>query len=330
MELNLHKILCEVIEEYMDVSYDDIKSGHHSMPIVYQCAFSDRVKKIFENGFSREYAGSAGGNFYCTGLYSTFSLNSTIDNWRTKKSIYGDAILKIGIKSYDRFIIMDKEIAKQVYGKNWRIENQLELLLKDFPDVLYKIKNGPYWDGIVAKNHYTSHNIQYFCEALGGMRRKCDPMLNKLDIRGFVFYGGNDGKVTIIRDFKALVPLAYSLDGAKTWRNDLLTHETYENTSQSHDPIIFLGDDTHLYLNPETYRFINDYMRVRRKEDGKFNFLNNEKEILSPMWFRELSPMDSNHMAMAKLDDGEIIYVGEDGYYNSQDDDYPFATFDDV
>ena len=59
MELNLHKILCEVIEEYMDISYDDIKSGHHSMPIVYQCAFSDRVKKIFENGFSREYA------FFC-------------------------------------------------------------------------------------------------------------------------------------------------------------------------------------------------------------------------------------------------------------------------
>ena len=44
MELNLHNILCEVIEEYMDISYDDIKSGQHSMPIVYQCAFSVSVK----------------------------------------------------------------------------------------------------------------------------------------------------------------------------------------------------------------------------------------------------------------------------------------------
>lgn len=330
MELNLYKILCEVVEEYFDIEYDDLKSDNHSLPIVYQCAFSDRIDKIFENGFSREYAGTAGGNFYCTGLYSTFSLQSTIDNWRTKKSIYGDAILKIGIKSYERFIIMDKQIAMQVYGHNWRIENQLDILLKDFPDVLEKIKNGRYWSGIVAPHHHTSVNVQYICEALGGMRRGCDPMLNKLDIRGFVFKGGNDGKVTIIRDFKAIIPLAYSLDGAKTWRNDKLTHETVENTAQSHDPIIFLGDDTRLYIKPETYRFINGYMRVQRKEDGKFNLLDDNKEVLSPMWFKQLSPMDSNNMAMAQLDDGTRIYVGEDGYYNSPNDDYPFTTFDEV
>jgi hypothetical protein len=162
------------------------------------------------------------------------------------------------------------------------------------------------------------------------MMRQCDPLLNACDIRGFVFKGGSDGKVTIIRDFKAIIPLAYSLDHGKTWKKDLLNRETHENTAQQHDPIIFLGDDTRLYIKPDTFRFVNDYMRVQRKKDGKYNFLNNEKEILSPMWFSELSPMDSKHMAMAKLDDGEIIYVGEDGYYNSQDDDYPFATFDDV
>lgn len=330
MELNLHKILCEVIEEYVDINYEDLVNDNHSLPIVYQCAFSDRVEKIFENGFSREFAGSAGGNFYCTGLYSTFSLNSTINNWHTKKWIYGDAILKIGIKSYERFIIMDKEIAKQVYGENWHIEKQLEILLKNFPDVLHKIKTGPYWSKIIAHNHYTSENVANICEALGGMRRKCDPMLNKLDIRGFVFRGGNDGKVTIIRDFKALIPLAYSLDGAQTWKKDKLTHETMENTAEAHDPIIFLGDDTNLYIQPDTYRFINGYMRVQRKEDGKFNFLNTNKEILSPMWFKQLSPMSPSRMAMAQLDDGTIIYVGENGYYNSLKDDYPFATFDDV
>lgn len=330
MELNLHKILLEVVNEYVDISYEDLVNDNHSMPIVYQCAFSDRLPSIFSNGMSREFAGSAGGNFYCTGLYSTFSLQSTINNSYTKAHLYGDAILKMGIKSYDRFFILDKDIAKSVYGNKWHIKDQVEFLLKDYPAILYKVKNGPYWREIIGNHHYTSENVYALCEAFGGMRRKCDPLLNKCDIRGFVFKGGNDGKVTIIRDFKAIIPLAYSMDHGKTWKKDLLNQETHENTAQQHDPIIFLGGDVDLYINPETYRFINGYMLVQRKEDKLFNLMNQEHEILSPMWFVKMSPMDDNHMAMAKLEDGEIIYVGEDGYYNNIDDEYPFATFDDV
>ena len=69
------KIINEAIDEYMDVSYEDLSNDKHNLPIVYQLAFSDRLPSIFRNGFSREYAASAGGNFYCTGLYSTFDLH---------------------------------------------------------------------------------------------------------------------------------------------------------------------------------------------------------------------------------------------------------------
>ena len=40
--------------------------------------------------------------------------------------------------------------------------------------------------------------------------------------------------------------------------------------------------------------------------------------------------MNDNKIAFVMNDDGETFYVGPDGYYENEDDDYPFMTFDDV
>ena len=332
MERKLRRILRETIEEFIDnVSIDNLKSDTHGLPIVYQCAFSDRLPNIFKNGFSREYAGTAGGNYYCTGLYTTFNLRSTIENSKTKSSLYGDAIIKMGIKSYDHFFIANKRIAQEVYGAHWRYEDQLEMLFKGHERLLEKIKHGPFWNTITQTySRITSQNVVALLQSLDGMNCKSDGILSQLGIMGFVFTGNNDGDVSIIRDFKAIIPLAYSVDHGKTWKNDLLSDTTLENTANDYDPIIFLGKDANKYVNPKNYRMINGYMRVRRKADGKYNFIDeNTHEVLSPIWFDMASNMSSNQRALVKYNSNDF-YVGEDGYYESEDDVFPFSTFDEI
>lgn len=324
-------ILREEINEFLDVDYKQLKDNGGGLPIVYQLAFRDRLKSIFKNGFSREFAASAGGNFYCTGLYTTFNLHSTIENSKTKASLYGDAIIKMGIKSYDRFFICNKHIAKKVYGANYRPEDQLKILFENYPQILKKIESSPLYSQVIQTvSSRTAMNVVAFLELLGGMHCKADNNLNELDIRGFVFHGSNDGDVAIIRDFKAIVPLAYSLDNGQTWENDLFTEKTYQNTAQDYDPIIFLGKDSSKYIDPKNYRMINGYMKVQLKSNHLFNFLDKDKKILSPIWFKKASDMDENQMAFVMSTDDETFYVGPNGYYESESDDYPFMTFDEV
>lgn len=335
IDLKIRKILREQINEYLDQSYDDLKGGHHNLPIVYQLAFKDRINSIFKNGFSREYAATAGGNYYCTGLYTTFDLNSTLRNTQDKASLYGDVIIKMAIKSYDRFFICNKKIAKEVYGKHYSMEDQLDILFADYPDILRYIKHSPYYGTITqTQSPRTAQNVAALLEALGGMHCGADNNLNRFDIRGFVFYGANDGYVAIIRDFKAIVPLAYSLDKGRTtdksWRNDLFSEKTYNNTAKDYDPIIFLGNDTSYYKNPKNFRMINGYMKVQRAMDDKFNFLDKDKNLLSPIWFKNASDMDKNQMAFVMDDDGDTYYISQYGLFENPDDEYPIAQLSDL
>ncbi|MBR6516368.1 MAG: hypothetical protein IKT40_05885 [Bacilli bacterium] len=335
IDLKIKQMLRETINEYLEQSYDDLRGGKHNLPIVYQLAKRDRVEKIFKNGFSREYAATAGGNYYCTGLYTTFDLQSTLNNSQDKADLYGDVIIKMAIKSYDRFFICNKKIAREVYGDKYRMEDQLEILFEKYPQILQNIRNHPNYSTIIqTSSSRTAQNVAALLEVLGGMQCRADDNLNRFDIRGFVFYGANDGYVAIIRDFKAIVPLAYSLDKARTtdksWRNDLFTEKTYSNTAGDYDPIIFLGNDISYYKNPKSFRMINGYMKVQRAIDGHYNFLDKDKNLLSPIWFKLASDMNKDQMALVKDDDGDTFYINPYGFFNSPDDDYPFAQFSDI
>lgn len=322
--------MAKLLKEDINVSYSDLKNNKHNLPIVYQCAFRDRVASIFRSGYSREYAGSAGGNFYCTGVYSTFNLQSTIENVKTKSDLYGNTIIKMGIKSYERFFILNRYLAKKVYGDNFTPEKQLEILFANHQDKLNQIKQSRAYQSIININTtYTSVNVQALLDELGGMCCRCDPYLDLYDIRGFIFHGRNDGYVAIIRDFKAIVPLAYSIDEAKTWKNDLFTKETYDKTANDYDPIIFLGYDAKDYINPKTYRMINEYMRVQRKNDRKYNLLDTKKKFISPVWFDKLSPMGDSGKALAELDN-EVFYIDKYGLYENENDRYPFMDYNDL
>ena len=333
MQYNVKKIIKETIEEYIDnIQLDKNNNVTNNLPIVYQLAFEDRLPSIFKNGYSREFFATAGGNYYCSGVYTTFNLKSTIQNSQDKASLYGGAIVKLGIKSYERFFICNKKIAQEVYGVNFHPAKQLEILFAEQPSLLNMIKHSPYYSTIIqTESHRTAMNVAALLETLGGMQCRADNNLNKFDIRGFVFHGSNDGDVAIIRDPKAIIPLAYSLDGAKTWNKKLFTKKTIENSANDYDPIIFLGGDVSYYKNPKTYRFINGFMRVQRNIDNKFNFLNKNKELLSEsIWFDEASPFDSKGKAKVRIGDITFYVDKHLWVYEKQNDKYPAMSFEEL
>ena len=299
--IKLKNIITETVNEYIgDVTYDSLKNETHGLPIVYQLAKSDRIASIFKNGYDREYAGTAGGNFYITGVYTTYNLQSTINNLGDKSNLYGDTIIKLGIKSYERFFIMNQDIAKQVYGDKYRPEDQLKILFQNHPDIYKKIVNSPYYKRIIdTRQHYTSNNVQALLESLGGMQRRSDKYVHIYDINGFVFYGANDGHVAIIKDFKAIVPLAYSKDKGKTWKKDLFSQKTIENSVNTHDNITLLGADIEKY-QPQS-KFINGAIVIQDKGSGKYNLYNGKKQLSSPYWFDKASPFDNNGKAFVEI-----------------------------
>lgn len=322
--IDYRRILRETIEEYMNVTFDDVKQGKHNMISLYQVAFKDRLKSIFKNGFSIQYAATAGGNAYCTGLYSTFKFSSTLENLR-KHPYYGDSILRFGIESLDRFLIYNKKLAIKTYGNKFSIADQLEILFKDYPEKLKQIKSSPSYSYIIDTDtkDYTSKKVKAFLELMGGMSCRCDGQLEQYDIRGFIFHGANDGYVCIIRDYKSIMPLEYSEDGGKTWKSDLFSAETIENTAKSKDPIRFLGADFKNYVNPRLYTMENGWWLVQRKIDNRYNLLNDKtKQPMSPFWYVKASKADENGFAYVKDDDGNMYYINEHGIYSQPDENY--------
>lgn len=319
-----------MISEYVDnVEWGDLVGDNsNNMQIVYQLTDKNGLKSIFKNGFSAEFAGGAGGNFYCKGLYTTTNLKSTLENLKTKSSLYGSCILKIYVPSFKGFLIFDRRIAKEVYGQNSSYYNQLKMFFP--PEKIEQWKNSGILYRITNEHEeWTSKNVIALFGGLNGMGRS-NQALSDYGVEGFLFKGHNDGHVCIIRDFKRVIPIAYSTDGGRTFKNDLFTKETFERSFKEYDPEIFLGKDAPKYINPQNYRMINNYMKVQRKSDKKYNFISSkDKNFLSPLWFDMASDMDSNHMAFVQ-NNGQSFYVGENGYYENENDDFPFATFDEV
>ena len=335
----IKRIISETIEEYIDNIMLDNGNINRSLPIVYQCAKRDRIKSIFKNGYSREYFATAGGNFYTSGVYTTFNLKSSIKNSYVHAQDYGDVIIKLGLKSYDRFFILNKKIAQEVYGDKYLPEDQLKILFGNNPKLYNQILNNPLFQKIIqTQDKYTSNNVQRLLNALDGLLTRSDNKMYENNIAGFVFHGANDGDVAIIHDPKAIIPLAYSLDHGETWKNDLLTQQTLDNSANDYDPIIFLGNEAANFIKPKTYRMLNNFMRVQRKNDGKYNYFDIHKNLLSPnLWFDEATAFDNNGRAWVKcnnandfFDDGRFYIDGNQNIYITSNDNESPGTINDL
>lgn len=331
--INIKQIINETVEEYFNksVTFDNVLN-QSNFQTVYQVTPQNRLQSIFTHGYSREFTGSNAGNMYGAGIYTTYSLKSTQKNCG---GYYGNTIIKILVPSYNRFFICNKTIAQQVYGDKYRLEDQLNTLFKQYQPLLETIKQSKYYNDIVqTQDIYTSRNVQALLKALGGLRGVADPIVDKINIKGFIFKGHADGEVAVIRDFKCATPVAYSTDKGLTFKTDLFSKELFNKVQNEHDPIQFLGRFVNNFIEPQNYRLINGFMRVQRKYDGKYNFVykpneNNRKiKYLLPRnaWLDNASDMDENQRSKVYIKKLGDLYLDKNGFYENQNDTDPIYT----
>lgn len=156
---------------------------------------------------------AGGGDYYGKGIYATYDLASQL---RNNMSGYGGYVIK-GTVDISGFLIFDYDIAKQVYGGNYTLLDQVKALGMD------KIVNGSLDDAKIQERY---EEIKRYSERLEGGGNSSDiahPMSSKYKlenaVRGIIFTGGNDGRVCVSYREINVTPVAHAwIDGA-TWRN---------------------------------------------------------------------------------------------------------------
>lgn len=102
----MKKIFFEKILEYNFERTDkgDILLNHVTSP--------NNVESLLKYGFRPSMTASNKGNVYGPGIYTTFNLKSSMDHLDT----YGGYILRLKLKSLDKILLTDTQVAKDFYG----------------------------------------------------------------------------------------------------------------------------------------------------------------------------------------------------------------------
>jgi len=229
---------------------------------IYHCAHYEDLESIGETGFERFFSAKGVGNAYGSGIYSTFDLQSSIKNALEDK--YGEVILKCKVRSLRNFLIYVPDIARQVYG-NASIDFQLQKILTK--EDYNKLKNETRFP---SSHHFWVHGDNIYklitndpslgipqthtsncCHAVDWYAWK-NPTVDAA-VDGFIFRGPVDGVVCILRDFKVVYPVEYSLSihngdysraGGDVWagrrdasltRPDLITFQPFKTSENFED-----------------------------------------------------------------------------------------------
>lgn len=320
-------------------SHFDKKTGEEyicGFPVIYQVTAHGNIPSIFKNGFDRAFTGSKGGNMYGPGTYSTYRLASSEKN--VQHGFYGDTFVKMLVLSkFSDFLIYDKSIAKRVYGKDWPVSKQMYKYFT--PEECREFMHRGIWGRMTdmgPSNGKTSVSVLQVWKNLG------DTVLIEHGIAGFIFFGGHDGYVCVIRDFKNILPIAYSTDRGRTWKNDMFTQDTVNTIFYDVDVHTFLGKDVRKFRDTEKVdtglnKRINDLIMV--KEGGKYNFIDLNHQKISPLVsFDSASPVRENGLAFVTINDPKYVkatgepfegYISKNGVHYDEDPEefIPWSKF---
>ena len=261
---------------------EDITSG--SAIVYHRTSEKEIIDLIKQNGFVKGELGRWG-----RGFYSCYYLKNQLHPNMRK---YGNYLIECKIISLDKFLIIDYDIAKKVYGKNYRIKDQIRLLTgknwSQFKDDQY-IQNIDFFydeEGDIEefKKKY-GKLIPDFDEKIISKGKNSSYLLGYLyenyisiigEANGVVFSGRNDGNVLVAFNDSNVKPLRYSEDNGETWKS-LLTKNIYNKNKDikeletNIDNIInrYIGGR---YLNMEDIKFINNNYESIEKNIDKFDY----------------------------------------------------------
>ena len=259
---------------YRMPSMEEIDSGQ-GMPTLYRVAFKNQLESTFKYGYNRVFTGTKGGNMYGPGVYCTFLLNDSIYNVKTKP-IYGDCIIQMRlIGGYEGFIIFDENLARQTYGEEWTIAQQLVNVAGfDKKQAKYIERNCSYASNLyhgrtAPAAHYIWRNIR-------------SDLFMKHGVKGLIYKGNNDGHCALPYDFSSVIPYAVSFDQGRSFTKRF--NESMYNFLKDHPDVVFrYGGKYH-----DVFQSVAGFTLVKNK-GGKYNIIQNDtNKLISQKWFDEV------------------------------------------
>ena len=274
------------------------------------------IKSLMTYGFSREYTGANGGNMYGPGVYNVYSLKSSNEKARG----YGKYIVRSYLLGgYKNFLVFNKDMAKQVYGDNWRIDNQIRMLMpqKIAEDIINRFK-------LYMNDNSTSDTIKTSNIAVQ-ITNYLGNKISQTKIRGIVYSGNHDGECAFVRNFSDVIPHSYSKDNGRTWIT-AITKELIWRAGHNTDVDATLRNASDekgkKHFDDTADRSINGYVIVYKGSKANY-FEVAENKLISNVWFDFASNFDengeasviyhNNKLTIGKYDDGEYVVYDEDG-----------------
>lgn len=330
------KVAESLNEEITDLTKEDFLNGKKR--IVYVCAHTSDVDAIFKNGFSRQFANNndymhnGGALTYGDGQYGSVSLDNAANNLSRKTDYgksdgkkYGSVIIKcVLMGSFYNFLIFDEDLAKYIYKDKWQIMDQIDHIVKD-PSARNELKNfvRPYLGRALYNPSQdpmsrTNHVLFNMFSSQNGFR-KWTNFFRQNGIRGGVYHGHGDGYCFVCYNYSDVIPVAYSTDYGKSWKDDKFDFDVAKERSFK-DPDAasrfghkFKGMDsaTPVLVNCGGKKFS---VTVVQTLNGKYNILNNHTgDKVSPIDFDE-RPTISTEGEFQFLVGGRMFY----GIYNHE------------
>lgn len=278
-----------MIEELIAQDFETFKSGMNNLPILYHCTTKEGAEGIVTKGCTREFTGK-NSNFYGQGFYTTFTLDSTLDN--SQGYVYGKYIIKFVLNNgFKDFLFFDEEMNEK-YNNGEDIRHQINRLCP--PEVVNKLENGGFFNTLeidygqhkLLNKPLTAGYAKTFFEILKGERLSNDKLtpwqienncrlfdeklISQTKVRGYIFVGNNDGEVCVVRDFNDLIPIELYDPTTGEWTN-ILQKDLFDDISDNMDVGVNIrGEYPETSFNAKT---ICGYILVKGKPSGKYNYV---------------------------------------------------------
>jgi hypothetical protein len=295
------------------------------------------IKSLMKYGFSREYTGSNGGNMYGPGVYNVINLKSSNES----ATGYGSYIVRSYLLGgYKNFLIFNADIAKEVYGNNWwigdqimmlcppkiatQILNRVKLYMNDNRGNVFVYKN---YNGEDDENALGRHRMVRTSDAAVSITNLLGGNISNTKIRGIQYSGGHDGDCAFVRNFSEVIPHSYSKDNGKTWIT-AITDELIYRAAHELDVDASLRDakdeSGNRHFDDVADRSINGYVITYKNigDKKKANYYEvAENKLISEVWFDMALNFDEDGFAkvmyagqkffITKYEDGEYVACDE-------------------